>query len=290
MKTIVAATSHPYVPVPNLRSRFCPDELRERLLRSDIVAVDLDECVNPGFSQTELGYLIFFAIATKPLASSDRRFLPQMLAGGAYIRKVSFLSRIGRIPSNQELMQRYEKSMRGIPEAYFFTQARRIPTRSFSGALETLRLLGRRVPLGFISLGIDIIAEEYVRQLNCDGKPHVRFADSNRIIFATDDNGRRVFERYHAPLLVGPEDKLRILKLRMAQLDASYPLVIGNSNDEIAMATLARNSGGLSIGILPARCDASEFDLMVTTPSWLPLLTLLEKMLPMTKKTGGKAL
>jgi hypothetical protein len=279
MKPLVADIAHPYVLGPTLRSRFCPGEFRERLLRTDIVAVDLDECVNPGFSQTELGYLIFFAIAAKPLAPSDRRFLPQMLAGGAYIRKVAFLSRFGRTPSNKELMQRYEQSMRGIPEAYFLSQARKLPTRAYSGAFETLRLLGRRTPLGFISLGIDVIAEEFVRQLNRDGETHVRFTDSNRILFKADDNERRVFEGYRSPLLKGPEDKLRILKSRMAQLGASYPLVIGNSKDEAAIATLARNRGGISIGIMPSRLDASEFDVLVANPSWQPVLTVLQEIL-----------
>lgn len=279
MKHFSATTTHRYVLGTSLRSRFDPDEVQRRLRRSDIVAVDLDECVYPGFSQTDLGYLIFFKIAVKPLVSSDRRFLPQMLSGGAYIRKVALLSRFGRMPTSRQLMQRYEQSMLGIPEDYFLEQARRIPSRSYSGALETLRLLGKRAPLGFISLGIDVIAGQYIRHLNHDGELQVRFADSNRIVFATDGSGRRVFKRYHSPLLIGAEDKLRLLKSRMAQAGASCPLVIGNSKDEAAMAKLARSCGGLSIGILPSRRDAGEFDLLVEYSSWQPLLTLLEPLL-----------
>lgn len=275
-----AATTHPHVLGPNLLSRFSLSELRERLVRSDIVAVDLDECVYPGFSQSDLGFLIFYAIATKPLASSDLGFLPQMLAGGAYIRKVALLRRFGRGPSNRELMQRYQQSMRGIPEAYFISQARKIPARSFTDAIETLRFLGRRAPLGLISLGIDVIANEYIRQLNGDGDPRVRFADSNRIVFAADAKGRRAFERYQEPLLIGREDKLRLLEARMAQLGASCPLIIGNGKDESAMAALARHRGGLSIGIRPLRSDAGDFDVWVTNRSWQPLRTLLEATNP----------
>jgi hypothetical protein len=272
-----ASATHPHVLGPNLRSRFSLNELRERLLRSDIVAVDLDECIYPGFSQTDLGYLIFYAISTKPLASSDRGFLPQMLSGGAYIRKVALLRRLGRAPSNRELMQRYEQSMYGIPEAYFITQARKIPARSHTDAIETLRILGRRAPLGLISLGIDVIANEYVRQVNGDGHPSIRFADSNRIVFASDGKGRRAFERYQSPLLLGREDKVRLLEARMAELGASCPLVIGNGEDEAAMASLARHRGGLSIGIKPSSSDAGDFDIWVTNRSWQPLRTLFER-------------
>jgi hypothetical protein len=281
-KKIEMSASHSHILEAGLLSRFSLSEFRERLLRSNIVAVDLDECVYPGFSQTDLGYLLFYAIAAKPLASSDRRFLPQMLAGGAYIRKVAFLRRIGRAPSNRELMQRYEQSMRGIPEAYFFSQARKIPARSYAGAVESLRLLGRRVPLCLISLGIDVIADEYLRQLNGHGDPRVRFADSNRIVFGADDRGRRAFLRYQSPLLLGPEDKLRVLEARMAELGASCPLVIGNGKDEAAMAALARQRGGLSIGIRPSRSDAGDFDVWVTRQSWQPLRTLLERLAPPT--------
>jgi len=287
VKPHATATTHPHVIGSFLRSRFNPKEVCERLLGFDIVAVDLDECVHPSFSQTELGYLIFFAIAANPLRASDRRFLPQMLAGGAYIRKVAFLRRLGRTPSNQELMQRYEQSMRGIPEAYFLSQARKIPARSYSGAIETLRLLGRRAPLGFISLGIDVIAEEYLRQLIDDDSPHERFADSNRIVFSADDDGRRAFERYRTPLYIGPDDKLRILEARMAQLDASRPLIIGNGKDEAAMAQLARDIGGLSIGIVPSRLDKGDFDVWVTNRSWQPLRIFLEEHLPVTAAEKG---
>ena len=279
-----ATTTHRHILGTSLRSRFNPEEFRKRLLRSDIVAVDLDECVYPGFSQTDLGYLIFYKIAAKPLVSSDRRFLSQMLSGGAYIRKVALLSRLGRMPTSRQLMQRYEQSMLGIPEGYFLELARKIPTRSFAGALETLRLLGKRAPSGFISLGIDVIAKQYIRHLNHNSERQARFADSNRIVFESDKSGRRVFKSYQSPLLLDAEDKLRLLKSRMEQEGASCPLVIGNGKDEAEMAKLARNCGGLSIGIQPSRRDASDFDLLVDCSSWQPLLTLLEPLLSESPK------
>jgi hypothetical protein len=261
-------------------SRFNPHEFRERLRRSDIIAVDLDECVYPGFAQSDLGYLMFFAIATKPIVTSDRRYLPQMISGGAYIRKVAMLRQLGRGPSNQELMQRYEQSMRAIPEAYFLSEARNIPARSYPDALETLALLGQRAPLGLISLGIDVIAAQYARQLNGDGDPRVRFTDSNRIVFGAGRDGRAAFERYQPPLLVGPEDKLRILTKRMDELHASYPLVIGNGKDEAAMAALAHERGGISIGINPSKTEAAYFDACVMERNWGPLRELVQQLAP----------
>jgi hypothetical protein len=267
---------HPHVIAPNLRSRFDPAELGERLRRSDIVAVDLDECVYPGFTQSDLGYLMFFAIAARPLDPSDRRFLPQMIAGGAFVRKVALLRRLGHTWPTRELMQRYEQSMRGIPEDYFLSQVTRIPGRSNIDAIDVLRLLGRRAPLGLVSLGIDVIVAEYIRQLNGDGQPVVRFADSNRILFVDGDREKRVFQGYGSPLLTGPEDKRRALEARMAQFQASCPLVIGNSGDEAAMASLASRRGGISIGIRPSKPDSPAFDVCVLERSWRSLRMLLE--------------
>jgi hypothetical protein len=266
-----------------LVSRYEEAELRARLLGVDFAAVDIDECVYPGYSQADLGHLLFFAIAARPICPSDRLLLPQLLSGGAYIQRVGLVARFGLRPSNRALMRRYERSMRGIPEAYFLEEARRIPPRSREGAAETLRLLGRFVPVGLISLGVNVLTEEFARQLGREGGSGggaggVRFADSNRIRFAPDAAGRRRFAGYEEPLLVGAGDKLRILERRLEELGASRPLVIGNGEDESAMSELARRAGGLSVGVKPTG-RAGIFDLVVDGESWIPLLELLSHVL-----------
>ena len=262
--------------LPGIRSRYNLLQVRRRLRNLDLTAVDIDECLFPGFSQSVLGYLIFFRLMTRPRRLTDLRLVPQLLSGGVYIRKKDLLRRMGHTPTNQELMLRYEQSMRMIPECYFRRGAEAIPGRSFNGALETLRLLGQRTTLGLISFGIDVISEEYQRQINRGGNDCVRFLVSNRILFRRRPCGVYVFEGYRQPLLTEPGDKLRALQQRLADLKLERPLVIGNGRDEAEMAALARERGGLSIGFRPRPADQRAFDLLVDARDWRPLLRLVK--------------
>jgi hypothetical protein len=261
---------------PGITSRYSRTDLQQRLEAVDLVAVDIDECMFPGFSQNVLGHLIFNQIVTRPLSGADLRYVPQLVRGWAYVRKALLLRRLGRSPSNVELMRRYEKSMMGIPEEYFRRGARLIPDRSYPGVLQTLCLLGQRAPVGLISFGIHLIAEEYLAQLTTTGDPCVSFVDANRVRFAGRDGARPGFAGYDEPLMTRPADKLRVLEQRLSQYGAAVPLIIGNGKDEVQMASLAKERGGLSIGFRPGPDIQQHFDLVVSSDSWMPLLGLLQ--------------
>jgi hypothetical protein len=260
---------------PGITSRYSRIELKERLATVDLVAVDIDECIFPGFSQNVLGQLIFNQIVTRPLSSADLRFVPQLVRGWAYVRKVLLNKRLGRMATNLELMHRYEKSMMNIPFEYFRRGARLIPDRSYPGVLQTLCLLGHRAVVGLVSFGIHLIAEEYMAQLTTADGPCVSFVDANRVRFAARDGARPVFSGYDEPLMTRPADKLRVLEHRMEQYGAGVPLVIGNGKDEVEMAALARERGGISIGFRPGSSVQEHYDLVVRSDSWMPLLDLL---------------
>ncbi len=265
---------------PQITSRYPRAEVQRRLRAVDLVAVDIDECVFPGFSQSVLGLDIFFDIALRPERPADRARLPQLVRGGLYIRRVSLLRRLGRRFTNEELMARYEDSMARIPEAYFLRGARRIPPRAYAGALETLRHLARHAPLGFISFGVHLITDEFVRQLG-QGRPGaVAFAHANVVRFADRGDGVPRFAGYRRPLLTRPAQKLALLEQERARLAAARPLVIGNGRDEAEMAQAARALGGLSIGFRPPPDEAAPFDLLVRAPDWRPLRALLRGLLP----------
>lgn len=263
-----------------LRSRLPLEELRRRLGRVELGAVDLDQCVFPGFSQSVLGYFIFGQIALAPRRAADLGLLPRLLRGGLFIRRVELKQLLGRQPTNLALMLRYERSMRGIPEHYFCRGARWIPPRSFGGALEALALLGQRVPLGLISFGIQPIADQYRAQLNARaGAEVVVFAEANAIRFAPGKDGRPRFAGYRGPIHFDPAHKLALLRRHLAARGAEVPLVIGNGRDEVPMAQYARAHGGLSIGVAPPPALRPAFDLLLTADSWQPLLALLRTLL-----------
>jgi hypothetical protein len=276
----MADGSHPHELLAGISSRYPGDELLARLLEVDLVASDIDECLFPGFSQSYLGHQIFFDIVTRPETVTDVRFVPQLVHGGAFIRKVSLLRRVGRPPGNAALMRRYEHSMWLIPRAYFLKGAQRIPGRSFPGVAETLALLGRRVPVGLISFGIQLIADEYMRQLNDAGpRPFVVFAEANPVTFVPGSDGRLAFAGYDPSPRTEPRHKREILEQRLLAHRASRPLVIGNGRDECEMAALAARRGGLSFGFQPEPQDARCFDVVIRTRDWVPLADLLHQML-----------
>jgi hypothetical protein len=267
---------HPHFIDRHVRSRFPEREVERRLASVDLVAIDIDECFSPGFSQTILGHRIFWTILTRPLVRADRRYLPQLLAGGAYIERVELARRLtGRLPTNRELMRRYERSMRGIPEAYFRDGAAIVAGRAHAGAAETVAILGRHFVVGLVSFGIHLLVEEVGRRL-----AGVSFVECNRVSFDLDaGGGRRGFAGYLEPLRADPRDKRELLEDRLRRHGARVPLIVGNGADELEMAGLARERGGLSIGFRPEAGAAAGFDLVVSAADWRPLGRLVERAL-----------
>lgn len=264
---------------PGLVCRLGDPELGRRLRAVDLVAADIDECLFPGFSQTVLGHLTVFEIAARPEKPRDLALLPQLLHGGLYIRRVSLLARWGRMPENQSLMERYERSMRGVPEVYFLRGARLLPGLSYPGALDCLALLARRAVVGTVSFGIAPIARAFAEAVEARLPEARLFTEANRLRFAPDRNGRPVFVGYERPLRCRPEDKADILSARLSRHGARCPLVIGHGPDEVPMAELARSLGGLSLGFCPRPEDASHFDLVVEAPDFTALVERLRSHL-----------
>lgn len=269
--------THRHRLAPGLHSRYPRAELARRLRDADLVAVDIDECIFPGFSQSWLGHLIMWQLVRRPDRLRDLRYIPQLLSGGAYIRRVDLQRRLWRAPSNRSMMARYVRSMRGIPELYFRRGAGWIPDRSYDGVRAALTLLGRRAPLGLISLGIHLIAEAYQAWLD---RGVVDFTEANRVAFAPAADGRPGFADYEPPLRTGRRDKLRALERRLAQHGARRPVVIGNGPDDGAMAERAGELGGLAVGFRPRPAASRRcFDVVVTAPDWRPLAALLREAL-----------
>ena len=273
---------HSFRLAPRIYSRYPLAEVSARLARIDLVASDIDECLFPGFSQSHLGHLIFYEVVTRPEAATDIRFVPQLLHAGAFIRKAKLLRRLGRTPSNATLMRRYEHSMWGIPEGYFRRGARSIPGRAYAGVRETLAGLGRRAPVGLISFGIDVIADEFGRQLNeAAERPYVDFVEANPIAFEAGGDGRPAFVGYRPEPMTDPRHKREALERQLERHRASCPLVFGNGGDECEAAVLAGEREGLSIGFRPQPEDLECFDIVVRARSWRGLAALLERLGPM---------
>jgi phosphoserine phosphatase len=236
--------------------------MKELVRGTDLVVIDLDKCLFPGYSQTFLGAAIFWRVLMRPLATGDRRYLAPLLGGALYV-----LGSKLRRPSNLQLIDAYERAMKGIPEQYFLEAASSLPAFSRRGAREAIQMLSRRAAVGLISLGIDVVAREFVRQL-----PGLSFYRCNSLHFHPD-HPRRLLG-YRGDAMCDAQAKLRALRDVCAETRASCPLVIGHDADDVAMATSAQELGGWSLGIRPPRALRRHFDAWTTGADWTPLLSL----------------
>jgi len=65
-----------------------------------------------------------------------------------------------------------------------------------------------------------------------------------------------------------------MLERRMAALGASVVTTVGHSDDDVPLATLARETGGLAIGFNPPRRLRQAFDVVVTGGDWEAMYAL----------------
>lgn len=263
-------------------------ELRAAFARADLVALDLDECIFPGISQEALGVRIARLLARKPLRAGDRRFLPRLVLGGFY-RAWTHARGLAGLPTPvPRLVAWYGWAMRGIPEEYFIRAASRLPKHSFPCAAETIALLAEHAPTGIVSLGLDVVARAYAEQF-----PGLSFYEANRTLFRPGPAGQRVFEGYdRAAALFSGEDKRRALERRLAERASDAPaphppapggerrggsvaMVVGHNDDDVPMARLARERGGLAVGFNPPARLWEEFDAVATGPDWESLYALV---------------
>jgi len=266
------------------------DELRAAYRRTDLIAVDLDQCIFPGFSQKELGFRLMRRLLRRPLRPGDRRFLPQLAWGALVLGVGQTQMRLGWKTSIRRLIRRYEQAMRGIPETYFTEVARTIPGDSCALAAETVAELASQAPTGIITLGIDIVARAYLEEFRTDAGPSLRFFGANTILFGPGPKypressaipsdtlaGTRVFERYDpSALMLAGEDKRVVLERRMAEFGAAVPTTIGHSQQDVPLARLSRERGGLAIGYNPSAALEDAFDVVVRGRDWEPLYALV---------------
>jgi phosphoserine phosphatase len=246
-----------------LKHTKSPTRLTELARRTDLVVVDLDKCLFPGYSQTALGTTILWRILVRPLCAGDRKYLVRLLSGALYVAGTKL-----RRPSNRELIDAYERAMKGIPEQYFLDGASLLPRFSRRGAREVVRALSRRAAVGLVSLGIDVVAREFMKQL-----PGLSFYRCNRLRFHVS-HPRRPLVGYDEERMWDGAAKMRVLRALCAESRVRCPLVIGHDVDDIAMAASARELGGWCLGIRPPRALRRHFDAWTTGADWTPLLSL----------------
>jgi hypothetical protein len=259
-------------------ARYPFEELQKRFNQIDLIVIDFDECVFPHFSQTTLGKLIFWEILFNPLEWVDLKFLPSLLFGGFFICLSRIRHRLSGIVDNLEMMKGYEETMMGIPLLYFKKAAVRIPPRSYFYSKVAIEELSKQAKIGIISFGVDIIMEEYMKQLNGGGKCCVSFYNCNILRFERK-GAREVFVGYRRDeLKTNKIHKGELLERRIKQFNAKTPLVIGHNEDDTEMVKIAQVMNGIGIGFNPLPEVEHAFDIKVFGKDWEYLCQLVKKL------------
>ncbi len=259
---------------PGIVARRPVMALREAYRRTDIIALDLDECIFPGFSQAALGARVAGRILRRPQQWADRRFLPRMALGGCFLALKEGKRALGVETPFRILARRYERVMRGIPEGYIAEAAAALPARSYPCAAETVALLAEQAPTGIISLGLDVVIEAYRERWVRDDAPLLSFAVANAVRFRPTEEGR-VFDGYDwSSLLENGEGKRGVLEGQMRQRDARVPTMVGHDPEDVPLARLCRERGGLAVGFNPAAGVADAFDVVVRGCDWERMFAL----------------
>lgn len=254
------------------------EHLRQRLKAADLAILDMDGSLHWGITQGVAALRLFWRLARHPDHAGDRRFLVPILLGGASLTAQHLLPAGAALSvRNRRMIDVWCRTFAGVPMTYFRRAARLIPSQSFPGVRETIERLARGARVGIISVGLDLVVHEYVRQFMHEGEPLLTFFRCNRMAIQRR-RGREVFAgRYRPPMIVSARDKAQEGLAILYETRPAHPLVIGNDEGDVGLVQLVRRRNGLAIGVCPPRRLRPVFDAYLTVPDWSPLAELLEE-------------
>lgn len=257
--------------LPGVCSDTALDDLRDRYRRCDIAAVDLDECMMPGFAQVVVARRILWRVGLRPRRMSDVLRVPSLVRGGLAVTAKKAVELLGFEFDRPKMMFTFERTMRGVSREYFGDAVRGIASFCRAGVGGALRALAERMPVGIVSFCLEMIVREFVLRFNSEKPGTVSFEESNRLEFVTV-NGREVLKGYdRSRFMTSKEDKRASLEERMREYTASRPVIIGHSHEDVGMAGLARERDGLAVGFNPLDSCAREFGVVVRGRDWSPI-------------------
>ena len=245
------------------------DAVNRKIRNTDIVCTDLDECLFPFFTQVLVaGEILVEAVFKK----NKWRYIPQLTGGALFILFLTLIT-FGNIRCirNEFLMKCFSRTMRGIPLDLIRKHSRYIHTFFYTESLKLLQYFSaRNIPIVILSLSIQPILDELKQNIG-----FIQECIGNGIDINESNN---TFEKYTEPIMKDGHDKYDQFISIMNKLGCSRPLIIGHSDDEIPLVRYAREHNGVSLGINPKKHIAKEFDIVLQSINWNPIVTYVENL------------
>jgi len=237
---------------PHIYSRWEPEELSERLRRVDLVLIDLDDCLYPGTTNLTLLTNLFFVL----LRNREYKVFFRLITRLPVLLAMKCRQLLDAGIDNPGLSLFFCRMIANTPFSYLQAAACSIPPNSFSGARETLSILSRRARTGLVSLGLDVVLEEYKKQFR-EEESLIDFYDGTRAE------------------LLNSLDKGSTARQRIKEFSAKMPLVLGHNEDDLGMMMAAKEVEGLILGFNPSKEVMRCCDVMVRAKDWQPLAKYL---------------
>lgn len=237
-----------------------PERLKDVLAGIQVCALDFDGCMVHGISKVWVAQSVTRAIAFRPISSQDRRYLPRLSLTGAILVACRLWQRATGRLTDADLVRLYVHLLDPIPRNYFVRAASEVPARLLPGVEAAFAWLAARWPVGVISLALTDVLTAVDRHLAARTSHCFAFMLGNQLsINRTSPPQLRVLTA---------ADKRACLAEVLAGRGWTRPLVIGHDREDLGLVALARELGGLSLGLGPSAALAGEFDLILPSGDW----------------------
>jgi phosphoserine phosphatase len=238
----------------------------------DACVLDFDGCLVRGISKVYVAWLMGTAVLLRPHRPEDRRYLVRLGLAGLAL----YACRLGQKATGQlsdaDLVRLYARLLAPLPPEYFRQAARRIPARFFPGVETAFQWLAERWPVGVVSLALADVLEAADSYLATRTGCRFAFIAGNHLEHLR-------LGTQSASAILTAEDKRSAMAIELTRLGCQRPLVIGHDREDLGLVHLAREMGGLSLGVNPAPQIADQFDLTLCTGDWSAVVAFLQQTL-----------
>lgn len=242
----------------------------------DVCVVDFDGCMVQGISKVAVAQQIGLTVARRPFRGEHRRYLPRLGLAAIILYACRFWQKIGGGVTDADLVRLYGRLLATIPLESFRQSAKQIPARLFPGVEGTFQWLAERWPVGVVSLALLEVLEAADAYLKATTGHQFAFICGNSIQELQAGTG--------TGLVLTAADKRAHMAEQLARLGCTCPLVIGHDGEDLGLTELAREMGGISLGLKPAPKMANHFDLSLPSHDWSQIPARLRGTLGLAQK------
>ena len=263
--------SRPRYPVGQQTfSRIARAEIARRLEKCGVAIFDLDDCVYPGTTTLTMVWrntsrILLLMIKMGPV-------LALRVVVGGLLLGILKLGELFEITSSRHLVRILYWAAKGMPLSHLVQHVANLPVRTHLGVGEVTELLRKHMPCGLVSLALQPVLERFREKYG------FTFVRGNPLLI--EKRGEQEYlGGQPEKCILGGEDKRGVVQEAVAKYGATSLLVFGHHKEDLGMMQLAREKGGLAVGIRPEFEMEPYCDIISRRRDWREISVLLRDLL-----------